>query len=72
MRKRKQNYKGSKEITLLKGKYPVTRAGKLSCKRVRAAESYGSKQGVLKKLKSAGLCKYVKKCKIKDSKVCTH
>jgi hypothetical protein len=60
-------YKG--ETCLMKNKYPVTKNGKLSCKHVRAAEVYGSAQGVIGNLKAEGLCKYVKRCTHK-SDVC--
>jgi hypothetical protein len=57
---------GKKEKCLLKGgKYPVTKDGKLSGKRVRAADAYGSRFGVISKLKKAGLCKVAKQKKIK-------
>lgn len=57
---------GKKEKCLLKGgKYPVTKDGKLSEKRIRAADSYGSRFDVLSDLKKAGLCKVAKQKKIK-------
>lgn len=63
-------YHGVKEICLMKDKFPVTKNGVVSRKRVLAAEVYGSKYGYLPTLKRNGLCKYVKKAKIKNSKVC--
>ena len=55
-------YKG--EVTLMSdGRYPVTKKGKLSCGRVRAAKAYGTMHGDLKKLNRAGLPKFEKKCK---------
>jgi hypothetical protein len=49
--------------------YPVTKMGKLSCKRVRNALARGSQYNDIPRLKKAGLCTYVRKCKI-ESRVC--
>jgi hypothetical protein len=64
-------HRGKKERCLLKNKYPVTENGKISSKRIRAADSYGSKFGVLSALKKGGLCKVAKQKKIK-LKACSH
>ena len=63
-------YKGVKERCLLKNGFPVTKNGKISKKRVRAAETYGSKTGRLETLKKNGLCFWVRKAGVKNSKVC--
>lgn len=60
------HYKGHKEKCLLKGgRFPVTKNGKISKKRIRSADAYGSKMGLLSKLKKGGLCSIAKKHKIK-------
>jgi|SRR5215831_864022 len=46
--------------------YPVTENGKLSVKRVRAAIAYGSKFGVLSRLKANGLCGYADKAGVES------
>ena len=53
-------YRSKKEKCLIGEKYPITKDGKISEKRIKAAESYGSQEGVLAKLKRAGLCKFAK------------
>ena len=60
---------GHKEKCLLKNKYPVTKNGKISKKRIRAAAAYGAKEGVLPSLKKGGICSIAKREKI-DLKVC--
>ena len=64
------DYHGKQETCLMKDKFPVTKNGKINKKRVRSAESYGSKYGYLETLKRNGLCRYVRKAKIKKSKIC--
>lgn len=54
---RKCIYHGKKEKCLIGNKYPVTKNGKISEKRIKAAESYGSKEGVIAALKRGGLCR---------------
>ena len=49
-------YKGKKEKCLIGSKFPITKDNKISEKRIKAAESYGSQEGVLAKLKRGGLC----------------
>lgn len=66
-------YDGKREYCLIpaENKYPITKDGKLSCKRVKAATVYGSrKPSHIKRLKKNGLCKYIKKCGVKNSKIC--
>lgn len=61
-------YKSSKvkEKCLMKGgRYPITKNGKISKKRIRAAESYGSQMGVLGRLKKSGLCSIAKRKGVK-------
>jgi hypothetical protein len=61
----KCKHRGKKESCLLKDKFPVTEGGKLSSKRIRSADSYGSRYGYLPRLKKAGLCRLARKKKIK-------
>jgi hypothetical protein len=58
-------HRGYKEKCLLKNKFPVTKNGKLSAKRIRSADSYGSRYGYLPRLKKAGLCRVAKSKGIK-------
>lgn len=58
-------YRGRKEKCLIGSKYPITKDNKISEKRIKAAESYGSQEGVLAKLKRAGLCKLARNKGIK-------
>jgi hypothetical protein len=57
---RKCEIRGHKEKCLLTGKYPITSRGKLSRKKIKAAESLGKRHGVLSKLKKRGLCRAAK------------
>jgi hypothetical protein len=63
-------HRGHKEKCLLKNKFTVTKNGKLSSKRIRSADSYGSRYGYLSRLKRAGLCSVARKkgVKIKSCK----
>lgn len=58
-------YKGETVLMPKEGKYPVTKKGKLDCRRVASAKAYGTMHGHMKKLNRAGLKKYSKKCKSK-------
>lgn len=62
---RKGKYKGEK-VLLYGTKYPVTKNKRTSCNRVTSAISYGVMHGDLKKLRKAGLGKYVKSCGIES------
>lgn len=64
------HYHDKKEKCLLKGgRFPITKNGKVSKKRIRSADAYGSKMGLLSKLKKGGLCSIAKKHKV-DIKSC--
>lgn len=56
----KTKYPGEK--TLLNGKYPVTKNGRINCNRVRSAKAYGVMHGDLPALMNHGLGKYLKHC----------
>lgn len=62
-------YHSRKERCLIENSYPVTKHKKLDCKRVKAAEVYGTKEGVIDELKNNGLCHWVDKC-THESEVC--
>lgn len=51
------DYRGKRERCLLGNKYPITKDLKMSEKRIKAAESYGSQEGVISQLKKGGLCR---------------
>ena len=55
-------YRG--EITLLGDRYPVTKKGKVSCNRVRAAIAFGTMHDDLPQLRKHGLGYYVQRCQI--------
>jgi hypothetical protein len=59
---KKGKYKG--EVTLKKESYPVTKKGKLSCKRVRSAIAYGVMHNDTEALKKGGIRKYISLCDI--------
>ena len=60
-------HKSKKEKCLLRNKFPVTKNGRFSKKRLHSAFSYGSKYGYMKKLKRAGICRIAKRHRVKSS-----
>lgn len=61
---------GEKCLLPRQGKFPVTKNGRLSCKRVRNVMPRAVQFGYVKKVLKAGYCAYARECGVKRSTYC--